>query len=104
LRAATARSRLLSPFRRLASRSERLAGYRRGVESGPNWAHMRARPRKRLAERRISALPTSAGVYALWRGWLDDCEASWLVADDEAAALALEEAFKREWLPPLTKQ
>jgi hypothetical protein len=129
---------------------------------------MRARPRKRLAELRSSALPTSAGVYALWRGsepmyigkakslssrlgkahrgrgvsmtnsalrrnvaehlgiaaandiktgrpvarpeadqvnaWLDDCEASWLVADDEAAALALEEAFKREWLPPLTKQ
>lgn len=36
--------------------------------------------------------------------WLDDCQASWLVADDEAAALDLEEAFKREWLPPLTKQ
>ena len=36
--------------------------------------------------------------------WLDECEASWLVADDEAAAVALEEAFKREWLPPLTKQ
>lgn len=36
--------------------------------------------------------------------WLDSCEASWLVADSEAAALELEEAFKRDWLPPLTKQ
>jgi hypothetical protein len=36
--------------------------------------------------------------------WLDECEASWLVADDEAAAIALEGQFKREWLPPLTKE
>jgi hypothetical protein len=36
--------------------------------------------------------------------WLDSCEASWLVADSEAAALELEEAFKRDWLPPVTKQ
>lgn len=36
--------------------------------------------------------------------WLDECEASWLVADDQAAALELEEAFKRELLSPLTKQ
>jgi hypothetical protein len=128
---------------------------------------MRARPRHRLAALGGDALPTSTGVYALWRDdapvyvgkarslssrlgkahrgrgvsmtnsalrrnvaehlgiatandiktgrpvthaeadrvndWLDGCEASWLPADDEAAALELEKAFKREWLPPLTK-
>lgn len=35
--------------------------------------------------------------------WLDGCLASWLTVDSEDAALRLEDAFKREWLPPLTK-
>jgi hypothetical protein len=35
--------------------------------------------------------------------WLDECEESWLVADDEAASIVLEAQFKREWLQELTK-
>lgn len=35
--------------------------------------------------------------------WLDGCTASWLTVDSEEAALQLESAFKREWLPQLTK-
>jgi hypothetical protein len=35
--------------------------------------------------------------------WLDECEASWLVADGEAVAIVLEARFKREWLQELTK-
>jgi len=34
--------------------------------------------------------------------WLDGCTASWLTAESEDAALKLEEAFKFEWMPPLT--
>jgi len=35
--------------------------------------------------------------------WFDGCTASWLATESEDAARKLEEAFKLEWMPPLTK-
>jgi hypothetical protein len=38
------------------------------------------------------------------RAWLDRCEIAWRKCATESAAIALEKAMKREYLPPLTKR
>jgi len=38
------------------------------------------------------------------RAWLDRCEIAWRKCPTEAAAVELEKAMKREYLPPLTKR
>jgi hypothetical protein len=37
------------------------------------------------------------------RTWLDRCEIAWRKCATEAAAVKLEKAMKREYMPPLTK-
>lgn len=38
------------------------------------------------------------------RAWLDRCEIAWHKCPTETAAVELEKAMKREYLPPLTKR
>jgi predicted GIY-YIG superfamily endonuclease len=47
--------------------------------------------------------PTEAEAQRV-RTWLDGCEIAWRTCPDEAAAVALETAMKREARPPLTRR
>ena len=54
-----------------------------------------------IKERRYQ--PTPAEVRAV-RDWLDGCDIAWVKCESSAAAKDLEDDFKREYMPPLTKR
>ena len=54
-----------------------------------------------IKERRYQ--PTPAEVQAV-RDWLDGCHIAWVECESAAAAKSLEDDFKREYMPPLTKR
>ena len=47
--------------------------------------------------------PSAAEVQRV-SDWVHGCEVAWIERDSEEAAIVLEKAMKREYMPPLTKR
>jgi Holliday junction resolvase RusA-like endonuclease len=48
-------------------------------------------------------VPSAEDVQSV-NEWVRGCEGAWIVCESHDAAIELEKAMKREWLPPLTKR